>query len=65
MLSTGEKTNPGPLGKTIRLILVMYVLMSQFRGNPLPGSSNPVRCHVWPGTVPEWRPYRSQTPICI
>jgi hypothetical protein len=58
MLSTGEKTNPGPLGKTFTFtLLVIFVLISKSRGNSESGSSYPIRCHVRQGQVPEWGPY--------
>ena len=57
MLSTGEKTNPGPLGMVNRLDLAMTlsILVSVSRGNSCSRSSYTVRCHVRQGEVPERR----------
>jgi hypothetical protein len=51
MLSSGEKTNPGPLGMVNRSgsKITKSVLISDSRGNTFPGSSCTVRCNVRQG----------------
>jgi hypothetical protein len=51
MLSTGEKTNPGPLGmvKYLGSTMALSIKTSVCRGHSCPGSSHTVCCHVWQG----------------
>lgn len=66
MLSTGEKTNPGPLGMdNTRFGDQILMLDIGYRGYLSPGSTHPIFRHVWQRQVPEWRSHRPEASIRV
>ena len=61
MLSTGEKTNPAPLGEPLYRLLLGFEFTSViYRGNPDPGPARSRLSHVRAWTLPERHSHTTQ-----
>jgi len=59
--SSGEKTNPGPLGMSFLYSQSMgsNIYSFPYREHHEPGFSCSRLCHVWTWQIPSWNPYRT------